>query len=312
MEKSTSSARDVFLHLFMIIALVVSVVSFINLLFGYIDVLIKDPLQDHYWPLDGIRNAMASLIVAFPLYLWTTWHIRKDVIVHPEKREYILRKFLVYLTLFAAAIAMMVDLIVLITNFLNGELTLHFLLKILVVLVVTAGVFAYYFWDIRRETTSDSKPSKVLATSVALVVIVSIVSGFFAVGSPSEQRARRFDMLRQNHLQNLQANIVDFWNAKNKLPESMEEIKSFTFKVPADPGTGEWYEYIKSDNSAYQLCATFSFGSEESEDLTASAPYFRGAVYPAEKGVVFDPYYAPEGWRHSAGRVCFARKIKNL
>ena len=166
------------LYIFMAITLVTGVVSFINLWFGYIDLLVPDPVNPWYGD-NGrfvVRDAMSALIVSFPIYAGLSWHLRKDVIKHPEKRDWAFRKFLVYLMLFAAALTVFIDLIVLINNFLDGELTLHFFLKILVVFVVAAAVFAYYYWDLKRETTTHSKPSALLITIATVVVLGSIVA----------------------------------------------------------------------------------------------------------------------------------------
>ncbi|MEK7085265.1 MAG: DUF5671 domain-containing protein, partial [Patescibacteria group bacterium] len=64
-----------------------------------------------------------------------------------------IRKWLVYFTLFAASLFIIGDLIALIYNFLQGELTVRFFLKILTVFFVAGSVFWYYFMDIRKHHT---------------------------------------------------------------------------------------------------------------------------------------------------------------
>ena len=62
-----------------------------------------------------------------------------------------MRKWLTYLTLLVAAIAIVGDAITLVYNVLNGGLTTRFILKVLVVAAIAAAAFAYYTWSIRAD-----------------------------------------------------------------------------------------------------------------------------------------------------------------
>ncbi|MDP3762802.1 MAG: DUF5671 domain-containing protein, partial [bacterium] len=136
--------KDIFLHLLSIVALYVSAGSFIALIFQYIDVYFPDPVADGYYSLQsaysGIRWSVAILIVVFPVYVWASWFLGKMYQILPERRELKIRKWLLYFTLFAAALIIIGDLVSLIYNFLQGELTARFLLKILAVGVLAAAV----------------------------------------------------------------------------------------------------------------------------------------------------------------------------
>jgi hypothetical protein len=70
---------------------------------------------------------------------------------NPGARRSPVRKWLGYLTLFLAAIALLGDLIWVIYVYLQGDLGLRVLLKALVVLVVASAIFFYF----RRETNGD-------------------------------------------------------------------------------------------------------------------------------------------------------------
>jgi len=152
-----SSPKDVFLHLLAIITLYVSAGSFVSLLFQYINIYFPDPLDQGYYTLAGayqaVRFAVASLIVMFPAYVITTRFLNQSYKTEPEKRNLRVRRWLVYFTLFAAGLIMLGDLVTLIYNFLNGDLTTRFALKILTVLIVAWSVFWYYFRDLRQHQT---------------------------------------------------------------------------------------------------------------------------------------------------------------
>ena len=310
MEKITlkSSPRDVFLYILAIITLYISVWRFITLIFEYIHYIFPDDLNIYFTSAsDEIRGSMAALIVVFPVYLGITWFLRKDIISNPEKREFWARKWLLNLTLFLAAVTIIVDLIILVNNFLNGELTLRFVLKVITVFIVAAAVFGYYFWDLRRDTLPTSKPSKVLVGGVSLVILVSIISGFFIVGSPATQRKMRFDDMRLNNLQSLQWEIVNFWQMKSRLPKTLAELNNNLsgFVPPLDPETNASYEYKTKGAREFELCANFSKASPSLKDgVSATSRYM--PIMPEPMGMYGS---GQQNWTHEIGKKCFTRTI---
>ena len=160
-----------------------SVVSFLVLLFQYVNVLLPDPLgpslQGVY---DGIRLASSILLVSFGVFLLLSWLLEEDLRAQPAKRELRVRKWLVHFTLFLAALTIIVDLITLLNRFYGGEITARFLLKTLAVLLVAGTTFGYYLWDLRRGSAPAAIPRR-FARGAAVVVVASIVAGFFIGGS---------------------------------------------------------------------------------------------------------------------------------
>jgi hypothetical protein len=98
-----------------------------------------------------MRWSVASLLVAFPVFLFVARHLGKDLARNPVKRLSAVRRWLTYLTLFLAAGIVVGDLIAAVYNLLGGELTLRFVLKVLVVGAIAGTVFAYYLFDLRHE-----------------------------------------------------------------------------------------------------------------------------------------------------------------
>lgn len=297
------SSRDFFLYLLGLITLFATVISFISMWFGFIDVKFPDNIYDTYNYHSGqIRTSISTLLVMFPVYIGLAWFLRKDTIAHPEKRELSVRKFLIHLTLFAASLVIIVDLISLINQFLEGELTTRFVLKIIVVLFTAVAVFAYYLYDLRRETESTMKPSKLIVGAAIAVVIGSIITGFFIIGSPATQRLRRLDEHRLNDLMNIHSEILRQWEPSRALASSLEDLQkksTIGFTVPLDPETQKPYEYMVKGPLSFALCATFTLANE-TNDLRKgrTAPPYPESLSP----------YAYT-WDHEAGRVCFDRAI---
>lgn len=147
------SAREAFLYLVMFSTLYLSAYHLGNLFFLFIDKAFPDPaiLLTRLRLMDRMRWAISSLIIAFPIFLLVSKYIRKQLSQDPIKRLSPVRRWLTYLTLFIAAGALIGDLTTLIYNVLGGDLTVRFLLKIVVVAVIAGTIFSYYLWDLRRE-----------------------------------------------------------------------------------------------------------------------------------------------------------------
>jgi len=289
-----TTPKDVFLHLLNILTFFVSIVAFIMLYIQYISALFPDPLNFYYTSIaDAVRVATSILVVAVPVFILTSWLLGRDLANNPAKRELTLRKCLVYFTLFISAVTIIVDLIMFVYSFLSGELTSRFFLKVLVVLLVAAAVFGYYIWDLRRKSVKSKAP-KMLAWVLASVVLASIIWGFFIIGTPQEQRQRRFDDERVSDLQMLQDRIINYWAQKEVLPQNLSDLEDSIsgFAVPQDPETEMSYKYNVMGELAFELCADFKTSSE---GLGSVKSYYYGSFQ--------------QNWEHEAERTCFERTI---
>src|SRR3989338_8187185 len=262
--KIKTTPKDFFVFIGSISALYASAVSLINLLFEIINASFPDPLNFSYDNFSsGMRWSIASLIIVFPIYIFLSWFINKDLTLNPLKKNMGIRKWLVYLTLFVAGVAIITDLILLINIFLGGEITARFAFKILAVLVVAGTVFTYYLYDLKRDVGQKSNKIKLLAWAVSFAVLVSIVGGFFIMGSPFTLRMKMFDERRVNDFQNIQYQIVNFYQKKGVLPNSLDELKDpiAGFNIPVDPENTSSYGYEKNSDLNFKLCANFSLES---------------------------------------------------
>lgn len=291
-----STPKDVFMHLLMFACLYISTVSFIALIFDYINQLFPDNLNYYYdWSSGSIRYEVASLIIVFPLYIFLANLIERGFKKEPARHEIKIRKWLVYLTLFIAALTIITDLVTLVYNFLGGELTAPFVLKILAVLLVTAAVFGYYFFDARDNNTL---PKKKIAWAAGIVVAVTVIAAFFIIGSPLTQRERRFDEQRTSHLQTIQYEVINYWQSKGALPATLSDLRNDItgFAAPVDPQTGLAYEYRATGTMSFELCADFKTSS-----AATNQSYPKAVPYPYER--------YNDNWSHNAERTCFERTI---
>jgi len=297
------------MHLLAIITLYSSVTAFLILVFQYINVLIPDLLTKDYYQLQsyfsGIRMSIASLVVIFPVFVWANYFLNKMYKGEPSKRDLRIRKWLLNLTVFAAALIIIGDLVALIFNFLNGDLTTKFVLKIAAVFFVAASVFFYYFWELKNWSTHSASSElikKIFIYTIIAIVVVAIVAGFFLIGSPNKARLTKFDEQRVSDLQIIQGQIIYFWQNKEKLPAKLDDLKDTIsgFNPGKDPETGENYSYEVKGKLEFSLCAGFNLPSPEGAKPVVELP-----TYP--------PQYIPSGsdsnWTHAAGNICFDRTI---
>lgn len=281
------------------VALYASVVAFIALIFNYINHAFPDPLRNYY-SYDpyrgGMSYEMAALIVLTPVFLVLMRVIRRDMARDPSRREVWVRRWALFLTVFAAGATMVIDLIVLLTSFLQGEdITAGFLLKALTVFLVAGAGFLHFWADLRGYFERNPGHAKAVNYAVGALVFVSIVAGFFIIGTPQQQRLYRFDEQKVSDLQQIQSQVVYYWQQKQRLPSTLNELEDplSYFTVPRDPQGGE-YAYRATGARAFELCATFNKESR---------------LGPEQLQPVYSDLPAPERWQHGVGEVCFARTI---
>jgi len=152
--RASLSAREAFLYLVLFATLYFAAWNLGSLLFDLINHVWPDPAVQRYEVLrlgSEIRWSTAALIIAFPVFVFMSRLITREVAKHPIKRLSPVRRWLTYLTLFAAAAVLIGDMTTLVYNLLGGELSARFLLKVLVAAVIAGSVFGYYLYDLRRE-----------------------------------------------------------------------------------------------------------------------------------------------------------------
>jgi K+-sensing histidine kinase KdpD len=248
---------------------------------------------------------MASIIVLLPVYLFLMQLIRRDIVRDASRKDIWVRRWALILTLFVAGVTITIDLITLLTTFLNGEtITTAFLLKVLVILLVAGGVFAHFSADLKGYWDRFPMRRRYVAIGVAALAAVTIVAGFFIVGTPAQARLARYDAQKVSDLQNIQSQITSYYQAKQKLPSAITDLNnSLNYgPVPIDPQTNAVYEYATTGALSFKLCADFNAASRGNQQDT-----FPRAIAPA--GVGIEKIALQDNWQHGAGQVCFDRTI---
>ncbi len=292
--------KDFFLWVGAMMALYGSVVAFITLLFEYINYAFPDALSYYVDPFSSsIRFEMASLIVLVPVAIILMRFIRNDISRVPEKSDLWVRRWVLVLTVFVAGAAVIGDLITLINYFLGGDLTTRFILKVIVLLLVAGAVFLHFLADLRGYWIERPERARMVGWAAAVVVVIAIISGFFIMGTPGQVRLYRYDSQKVSDLQNIQWQVVNYYQQKQSIPADLASIEDplSGWVNPKDSQTGEGYRYEKTGALSFRLCALFNAETQGAGDpsVTKPVPYMGGLE--------------GENWQHGVGEVCFDRTI---
>jgi hypothetical protein len=300
MEHPKATPKDFFLWAGAMLALYGGIIAFIALIFDYINYTMPDTALGYYAdPYASISYEMASLIVLAPLFLILMRVIRRSIAHDASRSEVWVRRWALFLTLFVAGATIAIDLIVLLTTFFNGEeLSVRFLLKVLVVLLVAAAGFMHFMADLWGYWVKNPHYARYINWAVGALVVLTVLAGFFIVGTPAQARQARLDSQRISDLQSIQWELVNYWQQKQSLPATLNELEDplSYWQMPLDPSSHKPYRYTRQSPLSFTLCATFA--------TAGNANWGKGESMPVRA------YGSIEGdWVHAAGEVCFDRSI---
>jgi len=298
-EKSHADAKSVLLNFGIIIALVSVYSSFLSFVFKCLNTVLPDALENTYyysisWQDSAIRWSMAVLVVGVPVYSILSWVANKNVyslaLAGSERSSG--RKALGAIIVFLSSVTVITNLITLVYFFFGGEITTRFILKSLVTLGSAGGILWYYIYDIRRDPSVRSNVAKIGAVIVIAVTLVAVILGFVVIGSPVTARYQKLDQARVSNLQTIANDVLNYWQSRAVLPQTLSDLEYQYSRIPVDPETKAPYGYKVIDQSRFSLCTTFRTFSV------------------ANRPGVYDYSYSGSGvgikdWSHEAGEKCF-------
>lgn len=316
-----ASVGDVVLNFFSFILLGIIVSALGTLYFAVINVFFSDKLStngyysSYYYERISItiHYAISALVVSFPLYYLAVRMWLKRFREDETKIESKLTKWLTYLVLLGTSVTIVGDLITVLFTFLQGEITMRFILKALVVLVLAGMVFGFYFLERKKIQYRVDIPRcwfRVFGYVLAGMIILGTVFGLMASGGSSTERDRRFDEQRSQNLSQITSCITRYAQSMKQLPVTLTEMSSYQATASCgriyDPETSDIYEYrvikplrIQSTGvqlGTIELCANFAVSS-----LTDKAG--------GTSSVNSNYYYDNNFLQHGKGRTCFTRQI---
>lgn len=138
------SAREALIYglLFLLLGCICWHVAMLG--FKIIDALIPDA-ADFYRPTNSeMRWNVATLLPTVPLFLWLNRRVATVTAGDPGQRRSLVRKWFAAITLLIASLTLLGDLVAVIYALLNGDMTLRFVVKALLIAIIAGLAFAYY------------------------------------------------------------------------------------------------------------------------------------------------------------------------
>jgi hypothetical protein len=220
---------------------------------------------------------MASVLIAFPAFLWATRNVLRELSDSPEKVDSAVRRWLTNLALLVTALVFIGDLVSFLARFLGGGMTTPFALKSIVVAVLAGGVFLYYSRGLKKAGLERGW-HRMFAWSAAILIGVSIALGFGVSGSPATLRLYTEDGRRLQAMYQIATEV-----ALKGLATAPPELPALSAGTN-DPITKLPFEYHLIGGTKYELCANF--------------------------GIATHPSVEPGFWTHPAGQHCFTFDTK--
>lgn len=302
------SAFDAFVHLVAYVALVWSAVAVGGIIFQFINRFVPALEPGSYvYATDvvstrALRFHIATLLLTGPLLLAMTAYLHRLFQQGALVTDSGVRRWLTYLLLFAAAVNIVGSVIALVYQFLGGNYTVNFLLKAATILVIAAGIFGFYFWELKRQdyrARHAGATALLVGLSVAFVGI--LIGGFALIGSPRQARLREYDRMRVDRATQLNYQLADEYRRASMLPATLE---NFDTAFTHDPEHDTPFTYAKAADDRYQLCVTFALPSPQPV-VPRGVPPSRVPKPYGTSGSVEQAWY-----EHGEGEVCHTFTVK--
>jgi len=300
MEKQ-QNAKFAFFYMLSLVALIFTSIAAGMVIFQIINKKVIDllTLAPGGFSQDALKFAISAIIIAAPIYFVMMWLINKNILTGKLDKESGIRKWLTYFILLVSAVVMISWLIATINSFLNGELTVKFILKSLTAILISALIFSFYLYDIRRaDISKNNNIIRAYFYGSMAIVLAALVASFFFIDSPLKVREQKFDQNIVDKLSQVDSAVNAYYGENGKLPENLSILLNggSTYYVIesdlTDPGTNKFFDYNVKAKDAYELCATF-----RTENKTQAN----------DKSV-----YVDTRWLHDAGYQCLKQRIATI
>ena len=299
MEKQ--NAKFAFFYMLSLVALIFTAISTGMIIFQIINKTIMDDLSlaPGGFSQDALRFAISAIIIAAPIYFVLMRLINKNLLSGEMEKESGVRKWLTYFILLVSSVVMLGWFIAIIGSFLNGEFTIKFILKSLASILISALIFSYYLYDIKREDVSkNNNVVKIYFYGSIAIAVISLIAAFFFIDSPLKVRDQKFDQAVINKFSQIDYAINAYYGENKKLPENLNALLNggSTYYVIendiTDPGTGKFFDYNLKGKDAYEICATFRTENKSQAN---------------DKSI-----YVDTRWLHDLGYQCLKQRIAQI
>lgn len=288
-----NNPKYAFYYFLSLISLIFLAISSVLIIFEIIDRSVIDALSNNFSNQNTLRFGISAILISAPIFFLSVNLINKGLKKKEIEKDSSLRNWLTYFILFVSAVIILGSLIGIINSFLSGEITLKFVLQMITVVIISALIFSFYLYDIKRENISGGdRVIRIFFISTLSLVVAIFVSSWFFVESPKVARDRKADNQVMQNISIIESYVNEYYEENEVLPENLDNLDSVRYSESV-----EGVEYNKLGDKEFELCADFKTDSYESQ---RSATY-----YPGKNSRAYT-----KGWNCFEGNLWIENNIK--
>jgi len=280
-----------------LISLYISITFFLVLTFGLINLWFPYDLAYSYETTasqDQIRLGIAMVAIFFPAFILAT-RVSQQMRRRSTAPELSLAvRIVIYLSLLVGVLTILGTTATTFYTYLNGELTVRFLCKVLVIALVTGSALVYFTLDLRHYWLTNERYSWLFAGLVSATVLGVIVTAITFIETPQQSQARELDARQIETLSTIEYWVMDHYNTFGRFPETLRSIElQYGVDIETMPSSRSPLEYRATDQS-FTLCAEFA--TVTADELPR--PHANNTKF-----------LNVGNWNHSVGWHCFERTV---
>ncbi|KAA8608679.1 hypothetical protein AL036_06125 [Salipiger aestuarii] len=239
------AAQDAVFYALLFIAFGVVAGNVLSLGIGQINIWLPDIGPSSGGP-RALRWSMAALIVFAPVFWWLDRSDRRALARAPARRHGAVRRWLSSLALLVASVALLVDALVLIYAFLDGQMTARFAARAALIAALAAIVIAYFRQSARETARRPAGPA------LLALAVIALGLSLFSVGGPRRGQAEHRDRARISDLRELALDVAAC-TGHDALPDRLNPLDCA--RTPARlTALAAAVAYRRTDDTTFDLC----------------------------------------------------------
>lgn len=253
----SNAARDALFYAMLFVCFAVISSNVLTLAFMQLNLWLPEPGDSRNYSrfAEVLRWCMAALIVFAPAFGWLDRSDRRATLSDPARQHGAVRRWLSALALLGAVLTLMGDALFLIYTWLDGQMSLRFALKSLVVGIMALLTLAYF-----RNDRGIPLPRLPIPAAWPLLGLAALMVGLslWAVGGPDRGQMERRDQARLDDLRRISGLVPNCIGKDAPLPDSLEPLDCVN-DLDTLRSTGATFTYAKLAEDRFEICTEVEF-----------------------------------------------------
>lgn len=245
------------IYVLSILAVIVVGISFSNILYFWIEDIYALPPSSPFPFGQEYATSIACQLVAVVVFFVCFAYTLRAYICCPELQDKPpMRRLFLKIMLFLSMLIFLGYIIGVISGYFSGESDFPSLLKVFVVMGVTAFGGLFFFFEARPSTTRMYHSSVVLIAIISTVISVVLT---LIYAPPSVLQKVQRDRERINFIQKISAHVENFYRENDTLPKTLrpEFLSSWHDDTHTAEDPEKEFSYTPKDDHNFEICSVF-------------------------------------------------------